>query len=80
MGELGFECSECNAGENHKILGASNGSQNEGTNHINCIDCHTEKPHKKRILNTRVSSIACETCHIPTFAKEMATKTWWDWS
>lgn len=80
MGGLGFECSECHAGENHKILGASHGSLREGTNHINCIDCHTEKPHEKRILNTHVTSIACETCHIPTFAKEMATKTWWDWS
>ncbi|MCB9211207.1 MAG: tetrathionate reductase family octaheme c-type cytochrome [Ignavibacteriales bacterium] len=80
MGGAGFECSECHAGENHQILGASHGSLIEGKNHIYCIDCHTEKPHEKKILNNHVASVACETCHIPTFAKEMATKTWWDWS
>ena len=80
MGGNGFECSACHAGENHKILGASHGSLYKGTNHINCIDCHSQKPHEKKLLNEHVSSIACETCHIPTFAREMATKTWWDWS
>lgn len=80
MGGAGFECTECHGGENHEILGASHGSLKEGTNHINCIDCHTEEPHEKNILNTHVSSVACETCHIPTFAREIATKTWWDWS
>lgn len=24
--------------------------------------------------------MACETCHIPSFAREEPTKTWWDWS
>lgn len=80
MGGAGFECSECHAGEEHQILGASHGSMKEGTNHIGCIDCHDEAPHEKKILNKHISSIACETCHIPTFAREMATKTWWDWS
>jgi octaheme c-type cytochrome (tetrathionate reductase family) len=80
MGGAEFECSECHAGENHKILGASHGSLQQDTNHIYCIDCHTETPHEKNILDKHVGSVACETCHIPTYAKEMATKTWWDWS
>lgn len=80
MGGLGFECSECHAGESHQILGASHGSLQEGTNHFSCVDCHTEEPHAKKILNKHISSIACETCHIPSFAREMATKTYWDWS
>lgn len=80
MGGLGFECSECHAGESHQILGASHGSLQEGTNHFSCADCHTEEPHAKKILNKHTSSIACETCHIPSFAREMATKTYWDWS
>jgi hypothetical protein len=24
--------------------------------------------------------VACQTCHLPTFAKSLPTKTWWDWS
>lgn len=80
MGKVGFKCADCHAGENHNIKGASHGSLMAGTNHINCTDCHTESPHTNKTLNNHGSSIACETCHIPTFAKEMATKTWWDWS
>lgn len=80
MGELGFSCSDCHAGENHKILGASHGSMASGTNHMACLDCHDDKPHAKKVVNDHVSSVACETCHIPTFAREEPTMTWWDWS
>lgn len=80
MGGNSMQCSDCHAGENHKMLGASHGSLQTGTNHIGCVDCHSERPHEKRVLNNHTASIACETCHIPTYAREMATKTWWDWS
>ncbi|MCK5066652.1 MAG: tetrathionate reductase family octaheme c-type cytochrome [Bacteroidales bacterium] len=80
MGQLGFSCSDCHAGENHLILGASHGSMATGTNHISCLDCHDEKPHLKKIVNDHVSSVACETCHIPSFARKEPTITWWDWS
>jgi octaheme c-type cytochrome (tetrathionate reductase family) len=80
MGGAGLTCSDCHAGENHQILGASHGSLATGSNHINCMDCHGEDPHAKKVLNTHVSSLACETCHIPTFARELPTLTWWDWS
>jgi octaheme c-type cytochrome (tetrathionate reductase family) len=80
MGELGFTCSSCHAGEKHQILGASHGSLAAGTNHISCMDCHGEAPHRKKTINNHVSSVACETCHIPTFAREEPTKVWWDWS
>lgn len=80
MGGIGFTCADCHAGENHQILGASHGSMAQNTNHISCLDCHEATPHSKRLLNNHVASIACETCHIPTFAREEPTKTWWDWS
>jgi len=80
MGQFNFNCTSCHAGKNHKILGASHGSMASGQNHISCIDCHKETPHEKSTLNKHVKSVACETCHIPAFAREEATKTWWDWS
>lgn len=80
MGELGFTCSDCHAGENHMILGASHGSMAAGTNHISCSDCHSDSPHRRKLINDHSSSVACETCHIPSFAREEPTKTWWDWS
>ncbi|MFO7755146.1 MAG: tetrathionate reductase family octaheme c-type cytochrome [Bacteroidales bacterium] len=80
MGSLGFTCSDCHAGENHMILGASHGSMAADRNHIACSDCHSDRPHRKKIINDHSNSVACETCHIPSFAREEPTKTWWDWS
>jgi octaheme c-type cytochrome (tetrathionate reductase family) len=80
MGKLKFTCVSCHAGENHQILGASHGSIANGENHISCADCHKKEPHEKKLLNNHLASIACETCHIPTFAREEPTKSWWDWS
>ena len=34
--------------------------------------------HQK--LDKHAEKIACQTCHIPTYAKKVATKMWWDWS
>ncbi len=49
-----------------------------------CESCHGLEPHDRSVdnkLNEHVDKIACETCHIPEFARGgMPTKTWWDWS
>lgn len=75
-----FSCTDCHAADNHMIAGASHGSMAEGANRILCIDCHDPKPHEKERLNDHTATVSCEACHIPTFAREMPTKTWWDWS
>lgn len=80
MGGIGFTCSDCHAGENHNILGASHGSLALGENHIACTDCHGDSPHRRKLVNEHTAAVACETCHIPSFAREEPTKTWWDWS
>jgi len=68
-----FSCSECHTTDNHNIRG-------HAMVHIGCVGCHGEEVHKSKILNNHYASVACQTCHIPTFAKEVATKTSWDWS
>ena len=45
-----------------------------------CTDCHAAAPHQQDRLNSHVRTLACQTCHIPTFAVETGTKMWWDWS
>ncbi|MBU2492954.1 MAG: tetrathionate reductase family octaheme c-type cytochrome [Bacteroidetes bacterium] len=80
MGKLDFQCIECHVSEQHKIMGASHGSIASGKNHIYCTDCHQDEIHKNKILNQHSNSIACETCHIPEFARVEPTKMWWDWS
>ncbi|MFZ1517570.1 MAG: tetrathionate reductase family octaheme c-type cytochrome [Ignavibacteriaceae bacterium] len=80
MGALGFTCADCHTTKEHKIMGASHGSMASGQNHINCTDCHEGEVHENKTINKHLSAIACETCHIPEFAKEEPTKVWWDWS
>ena len=80
MGELGFQCSECHTTKEHKIMGASHGSMAANTNHIYCTDCHEGEIHTNKTINKHLSSLACETCHIPEFARVEPTKVWWDWS
>lgn len=52
-----------------------------------CTSCHSDAPHKgpnallAMKLNDHTDRIACQTCHIPEFARGgVATKTVWDWS
>jgi len=48
---------------------------------ISCVSCHTAMPHKTNAkLNDHTDIVACQTCHIPAFARENPTKMWWDWS
>ena len=45
-----------------------------------CEECHGETPHAEDILNEHTLKVACQTCHIPTYAKVNPTKMRWDWS
>lgn len=80
MGSLDFQCTDCHETKNHKIAGGGHGSMAAGENLISCENCHDSEPHEKALLNQHYSAVACETCHIPTYAREMPTKVWWDWS
>ncbi|HOI28766.1 MAG TPA: tetrathionate reductase family octaheme c-type cytochrome [Melioribacteraceae bacterium] len=80
MGKIGFQCIECHTTKQHKILGASHGSMAAGKNHVYCTDCHSGEIHKYKLIDKHAGSVACETCHIPEFARVEPTKVWWDWS
>jgi len=48
-----------------------------------CESCHDTQPHQgeeANRLNSHTARIACATCHIPEFARQRKTKTFWDWS
>lgn len=73
-------CQGCHQTQNHDIPGqAMSVSVGEGQR-IHCGGCHGETPHKNDRLNKHTAAVACQSCHIPTFAKEDPTKVWWDWS
>ena len=77
-----MSCSSCHKAVNHAIPGkALSVSAMGGGTTLNCTDCHAGTPHgKNAILNKHAAKVACQTCHIPTFAKALPTKIWWDWS
>jgi len=71
IGGLGFGCSDCHEVKSHNI---SSGSK------VTCENCHDASPHKKELLNQHTSSVACQTCHIPTYARTEPAIVSWDWS
>lgn len=74
-----FTCQNCHTTENHQISGNAMAVSPAGQTGIGCEGCH-DNPHSESILNKHMAAVACQTCHIPEFAKEHATKTSWDWS
>ncbi len=92
-----FTCSTCHTAVAHNISGSryqieakdkdglTMSGQVQKTS-LTCEDCHGLAPHPPTIaesatLNAHVDTIACQTCHIPSYARGGdATKTWWDWS
>jgi octaheme c-type cytochrome (tetrathionate reductase family) len=75
-----FNCQTCHTTESHQIKGNAMVVSPGGKDHISCTDCHEEPPHKETLLNSHMDTVACQTCHIPSFAREMPTKLSWDWS
>ncbi|MEN8155663.1 MAG: tetrathionate reductase family octaheme c-type cytochrome [Bacteroidota bacterium] len=73
-------CTECHRTEHHNITGNLYSIASVNNNRVTCDQCHTSKPHQNSTLNKHVSRVACQTCHIPEFAKRTATKMYWDWS
>jgi len=81
-GKSDMKCQTCHKGTDHKFKGelASTTCGFAGPRPLSCTDCHSESVHKNSMLNKHAEKVACQTCHIPTFAKVLPTKTWWDWS
>lgn len=78
---LNFSCTSCHRTTNHDVPGSRYGPMGQT---LTCNSCHSEKPHTSKDakdLNRHVKQIACQTCHIPTFARGgVPTKMAWDWS
>ena len=91
---LNFSCATCHKTEGHQVPGsryAPTAADREGahlrgkadsSNPATCQACHGQAPHTgKAKLNDHTDKVACQTCHIPAFARgDMPTKMSWDWS
>lgn len=90
---LNFSCGTCHLTTGHEVPGSRytptaspkgqlvRGSIKPDANPASCQACHGDTPHDTTRLNAHARKIACQTCHIPEFARGgKATKMWWDWS
>lgn len=91
---LDFTCATCHKTSSHDVAGSrytptamdKGGAHMRGkedkSNPATCVSCHDTAPHKQDArLNTHTGKIACQTCHIPEFARGgVPTKMSWDWS
>ena len=73
-------CTDCHTTEAHNIRGKSMAILTGSENRVQCVDCHEADTHRSKVLNKHTEKIACQTCHIPVFAKGHPTKMYWDWS
>jgi octaheme c-type cytochrome (tetrathionate reductase family) len=80
MGRHGFLCVDCHGGPDHRIRGKAFSVSVDDTHGVACTDCHTRPEHRDQRLNAHLAAVACQTCHIPTFAGKVPTKAFWDWS
>lgn len=77
---LNMACTDCHEAENHQIKGKLYTVSSMNRDRATCEQCHGERPHLNSLVNEHTIKVACQTCHIPTYAKVNATKTYWDWS
>ncbi len=82
MGKYDLLCTDCHRTTEHQIKGRLLGDNYtiDPQEQVQCTDCHVTPPHNDERLNSHLTSVACQTCHIPQTARKDPTKTYWDWS
>ncbi len=75
-----FQCQTCHETVDHNITGANMATSADGYNAFGCTKCHDAAPHAESLINNHAARVACQTCHIPVYAKGDATQMDWDWS
>ena len=84
---LNYACAECHDAGGHRVRGRGLDLRpNDVPERFTCESCHTDRPHGDysatdgRRRDTHAGRIACQTCHIPAFAKDISTEMERDWS
>jgi hypothetical protein len=75
-----MSCQDCHEFERHRFLGRGLDLRpNDRPEELNCTPCHVAQPHSDPAINKHLDHVACQTCHIPTFAKLNSTEMARDW-
>jgi PKD repeat protein len=82
---LDMTCSDCHSAGNHEVRGRGLDLRpNDVSSRFTCDSCHGQSPHPSSMqnasrFNTHARKVACQTCHIPTYAKGVDTEVSRDW-
>jgi octaheme c-type cytochrome (tetrathionate reductase family) len=80
IGRHQFLCVDCHKAPGHQLKGKAFSVSVEDSNGVACTDCHVKPEHRDERLNKHLAAVACQTCHIPSYAGKLPTKATWDWS
>ena len=75
-----MSCVDCHVTDKHQMAGKLYALSSENKDRATCEQCHTDSPHANQTINDHNLRVACQTCHIPVYAKANSTKMIWDWS
>ncbi len=77
-----MSCTACHVTQDHEISGGRYVMSWASDGLATCTTCHNEAPHEgeSEALNQHVEVIACQTCHIPEYARGANTMLSWDWT
>ena len=75
----GLDCVDCHLTKDHQVAGGGDLLAQEMPEvTVSCSNCHTDQPHQlgsAALLNSHTGRVACQTCHIPTIARDPAFPT-----
>jgi hypothetical protein len=75
-------CQTCHENRNHRFLGRGLDLRpSDRDERLDCTQCHGASPHDSSRLNRHAAHVACQSCHIPSYAKGgLTTEVARDWS
>ncbi len=78
-------CADCHDAGNHRVAGRGLDLRpNDTAEMLTCTKCHDAQPHSKEAkghnLDQHTNRVACQTCHIPKYAKDISTEMVRDWT
>lgn len=74
-----FTCQTCHlATDSHTLVRAKTETDSPDRS-AGCTSCHPAAPHALEQLNRHGRTIACQTCHIPSYGRDLPVLISWNW-
>ncbi len=80
LGRHRLACIDCHQAPRHQLEGRAFSVSAEDSGGVSCADCHANLKHQDARIEAHLATVACQTCHVPSYARTVPTKATWDWS